>query len=68
MQETWVQYLVWEDSTGPGATKPMSHATEPTYPRASALQQQKPLQGEAHKLQLEKVHPQQQRPDTTKST
>ena len=49
MQETWVQPLLWEDPTGRGATKPVSHSywacaleptnrnPEPTYPNYESL-------------------------------
>ena len=63
MQETWVQSLVWEDSIRRGASKSVHHnfqacasqllspcavTTEACAPRARALQQEKPLQWEAH--------------------
>ena len=63
MQGTQVWALVWEDPTCRGATKPVCHnywacALEPAshgywahVPRARALQQEKPLQWEAHALQ-----------------
>ena len=49
IQETWVQPLLWEDPTGHGATKPVSHSywscalepinrnPEPTYPNYKSL-------------------------------
>ena len=53
MQGTWVRYLVQEDSTRLGATKPVchnfwvlgldSHSCWAQAPRACALQQEKPL-------------------------
>ena len=63
MQGTQVRALVWEDPTCHGATKPVHHnywacTLEPVShnywartPRARALQQEKPLQWEAHALQ-----------------
>ena len=71
MQGTWVQSLVWEDSTCHRATKPVRHnywacTLEPTShnywartPRACAPQQEKPPQQEAHALQW--------RPNATKN-
>ena len=51
MQEAWVQFLIWEDTTCHGATETMSHnyrahvlqLLEPVRPRACALQQEEPL-------------------------
>ena len=40
--------------------------TEPSHPRGHAPQQEKPWQGEARVLQLEKTRAQQQRPSTAK--
>ena len=54
MQETRVQYLVWEDPTCHGATMPMSQLLKPMHPRASASQPEKPWQWETHTSQLEK--------------
>ena len=45
MQRKWVRFLVREESTCLGATKPgrhWAHLTEPTVPRACALQHEKP--------------------------
>ena len=50
---TWVQSLVQEDPTCHKATKPMGHSCWAHVPRARALQQEKPLQQEAHTPQLE---------------
>ena len=44
MQESQVQFLIWENSTWCRKTKPL-------HPRACALQQEKPLQGKALALQ-----------------
>ena len=46
IQGTWVRSLVWDPTCG-GATK------QAPAPRGCALQQEKPLQREAHTLQLE---------------
>ena len=83
MQETRVWFLVWEDPTCHGATKPAHHnywahvsqLLRLAYPRARALQQEKPLQGEACAphlessfcpVQLEKAPAQQRKPSATK--
>ena len=64
MQGTRIQSLVWEESTGLAAIKPVCHsywgsALEPMSSshwaqelRARALQQEKPLQQEAQSPQL----------------
>ena len=44
MQGTWVQSLVWEEFTCPGATKLCTTTTEALGPTARAPQQKKPLQ------------------------
>ena len=54
VQGTWVQSLVWDDSTCLGTTKPQNYwahapeplvaTTEPTHPRACAPQREKPQQ------------------------
>ena len=82
MQGTWVRALGQEDSTCRGATKTMSRnywspratTTEACAPTAHALQQEKPLQWEAHALQrtphlpqLETARVQQWRPNTAKN-
>ena len=63
MHETWVRSLIWEDSTCLGATKSVlslcSRARElqllkPACPRTRAPQKEKPLQWEAHMLQLKR--------------
>ena len=75
MQGTWVWYLVLEDPTSLGATKPLCHGCWAHAPRASALQQEKPPQWEicawqletsSHSLQLEKSLMQQRRPSATR--
>ena len=56
MPRTLVQSLVQEDPTCCGATKPVHHSywaqglqlPKPAHPGAGALQQEKPLQWEAH--------------------
>ena len=56
VQETRIQSLVWEDPTYLRETKPETHnywadmlqVLKPTCPRVSALEQEKPLQLEAH--------------------
>ena len=53
VQGTQVQSLVQEDSTGHRAAKPVRHSYWALGPRACAPQQ-KPPQGEAHTLQLER--------------
>ena len=47
------QSLIWENSTCCRQLSPAAMTTEPTCPRAYALQQKKPLQWEAHPPQLE---------------
>ena len=61
MQWTLVRLLVQEDSTCPGATKPMHHNCWAYALRACALQQQKPPQWEDLTPQLEKARMQQRR-------
>ena len=61
MQWTWVQFLVQEDSTCPGATKPVHHNYWAHALRACAPQQQKPPQREDLTPQLEKAQMQQWR-------
>ena len=59
MQGTWVQPLVWEDSTCYGVPKPhMPQLLKLSCPRAHSLQQEKPMQWEACSLQLEEVQTQ----------
>ena len=65
MQETRVCFLIWEDPTYPGATKPKHHnyqawaldlgaaTTETYFPKACALSHEEPPQWESHALQLE---------------
>ena len=74
MQGTWVQSLVWEDSSC--CTKPISHNYWTYMPRAHALQQEKSLQWEActpqlesnpQSLQLENACTPQQRPSSVQS-
>ena len=48
MQGTGVRSLVREDPTCRRTTKPVATTTEACVPRARALQQEKPLQWEAH--------------------
>ena len=50
---TWVRSLVQEDPTCHKATKPMGLSCWAHVPRVWALQQEKPLQQEAHTPQLE---------------
>ena len=80
MQGTWVGSLVQEDSTCCGMTKPLHHNYWSPMLRACAPQE-RPLQWEAHTLQLEsgptpaphhplqleKVHAKQQRSSAAKS-
>ena len=40
MQETWVQFLVWDDPTYHGETKPVGNNYRVCTPRAGALQQE----------------------------
>ena len=54
MQGTWVQPLVWEDSTCCGATKPVYTTAEAAHPRACAPEQEQPPQGEACALRTER--------------
>ena len=72
---TQVQFLVQEDPTCRGTTKPTSHDYWSPHPRAHALQQEKPPQWEAwtpqlesspHLPQLEKACAQQPRPGAAK--
>ena len=57
IQGIQVQPLVWEDSTCWRTTKLVSHKHWVLmHPRASALQQEKPLQWEAWAWQLDKVY------------
>ena len=51
MQGTWVQLLVWEDSTCCGAAKPVYTTAEARTPFAP--EQEKPPQGEACAPQTE---------------
>ena len=48
MQGTWVQSLVWEDSTSCGTTKPCTQLLNSECSRVHVLQQKTPLQWEAH--------------------
>ena len=61
MQGTWV-WSLFQDSTCPGASKPVCHNYWVHFPRAHAPQQEEPW--EAWALQLEKACVQQQRPRT----
>ena len=66
MQEIWSGSLIQDYPTFHGGTKPVSWALD----RASAPQQEKPLQWEAQAPQLESnLHPSQQkwRPSTAKN-
>ena len=58
MQETWVQSLIQEDPTCHEANNPVHHNYRAYVPQllsscAHGLQQEKPLQWEAHAVQLE---------------
>ena len=55
MQGTQVQSLVWKDSSCCRAVKPVGQATESTHSKVHASQQEKPQQGEAYALRLEKA-------------
>ena len=69
MQETRVCFLIWEDPTYPGATKPKHHhyqawaldlgaaTTETYFPKACALPHEEPPQWESRALQLESSPP-----------
>ena len=72
---TWVRSLVLADPNAPGKLSPWATTTDAHKPRAHDLQQEKPLQWEAHalhldssrcSLQLEKALVQQRRPRAAK--
>ena len=63
MQETQVWLLVWEDLRSNWTRVPQLQSR--AWSQCSATRE-KPLQGEAHALQLEKAHSQQQRPSVVK--